>query len=774
MSSLKFTKSSAMMLSACIAMTAPYCVNVSASEVTQQQSLNDKTYTIKGGSLTDTLNTLAQAASLNLSANPDLINHLDSAGINGKFSIEQAFSELLTIHHLEAVNIGANNYTIRALPSSKDSNLNTLIITGEKLSRSLQDTNVSVKVIEGDKVDSNQQRSVYQALESTANVANDIAGLPSIRGVAGSGPTTGVFTFITGARPRVATTVDGVSQSWAGQRYLELGLWDVEQVEVLRGSQSTTQGRSTLAGAIVVKTKDPSFESENAIRLGYENNDDKYSLSAMISEPIIEDELAIRVSAEGVTGNGYIDYSLPSNATPSWDPSEIDRLNIRTKLLWEPQSIPELSAKLSYSHSKQKGEYLNTIEQVTNSNCENLADTIFCGITSNTRRTDSSSDAIVADINYEISDELNSHTSYARSESVSRFEQSNGRLDLRQDETSDTFETRLLYNAAENDNNGVLGFYYFNRNQELDAGPNTFIGDDKVSTFALYADSSIALSNNLDILLGGRIEHESQDRDVLAWPTRPIESRLLTNISETMFLPKVGFAYQLNQNTKLGFTARKGYSPGGGAIDFTTNEYYEFDKEEVMTYELSSRSKLFDQKVSFNTNLFYSEFKDYQGLLNRRLVNIDKGRSFGLELDANAQLSTTLSVNGGIGLLKTEITDAGTDNEAINGNEFNSAPKFSANIGFSKQLNKGYFVGANVAHTASYFSDIENDGIDKAGNYTLVNVHTGYKKDDFQVRAYVNNLTDEEVYYSASTNRFGQSVKVGQSRTFGVSVDFQF
>lgn len=53
-----------------------------------------------------------------------------------------------------------------------------------------------------------------------------------------------------------------MSESWNGQRYVDASPWDVEQIEVLRGPQSTTQGRNTMAGAIVVNTKDPTFDWE--------------------------------------------------------------------------------------------------------------------------------------------------------------------------------------------------------------------------------------------------------------------------------------------------------------------------------------------------------------------------------------------------------------------------------------------------------------------------------------------------------------------------------
>lgn len=54
---------------------------------------------------------------------------------------------------------------------------------------------------------------------------------------------------------------------------------------------------------MVINTKDPTFTPEGAIRLGYENEDDKATAAVMISGPIYEDELALRVAAQGLKGH---------------------------------------------------------------------------------------------------------------------------------------------------------------------------------------------------------------------------------------------------------------------------------------------------------------------------------------------------------------------------------------------------------------------------------------------------------------------------------------
>lgn len=74
-----------------------------------------------------------------------------------------------------------------------------------------------------------------------------------IRGVSSEG-------LVPGSAPLATLYIDGVQQTVRGARRGARGLFDVEQVEVYRGPQSTLSGRAAMAGAIYIKTKDPTFE----------------------------------------------------------------------------------------------------------------------------------------------------------------------------------------------------------------------------------------------------------------------------------------------------------------------------------------------------------------------------------------------------------------------------------------------------------------------------------------------------------------------------------
>lgn len=663
--------------------------------------------------------------------------------------------------------------------------LPTITVTGEKIDRSQQATTTAVTVFQTPKVDDGQNHSINDLAQEVPNATRNAAGGINVRGVAGSGPTTGVFTFISGARPRMSTTVDGAPETWAGQQYLDVGLWDVEQVEVLRGPQSTIQGRNAIAGAVVVNSKDPSFTREGAVRVGGESEEGRAYLAGMLSGPVVADELAFRVAAEVAKGQGFIDY----DGDFPWDPSRVQNHTVRAKLLWTPSAAPDFKARLTLVNRAYEGEYLNRIEAPCSSAaCGNDKDLFenyaFYGKTSNTRRQDSKGNTANVDVDYQFGKAVSGHLLYSHGNDKLHFDESGAnRFYLDQDQRSNTLEGRLVFDPEDGRISGVAGLYYFDRKQDLVAADDfavTFAGDDKVETVAGYGEATVGLADRLDLVAGARVERESQKRKLDAWPGTPFAGVVDTDKGETLFLPKLGLQYKL-QDTTLGFTARKGYNPGGGGLDWNTSAYYEYDKEEVLTYEATSRSVLLGKRLSINATAFFNEYKGYQALYNRRLVNIGKGNSYGLEVDAAARVSPSLSLYGSIGLLHTEVKDGGVYGRAIEGNKFDSAPSMTANLGFKQKFADHWYLAGNLGYTGEYFSGIDNDPREKAGDYVLANLQAGYDRDAFSVRIYVKNLFDQDVLYAKDigSERWPSTQEVivgdvGAPRTFGVTLDYWF
>ncbi|MFP5306511.1 MAG: TonB-dependent receptor plug domain-containing protein [Gammaproteobacteria bacterium] len=135
--------------------------------------------------------------------------------------------------------------------STAPAQLDALVVHGEKLGRSLAETHSSVGLVTRDDLAASSDASMKDVVTQFANVLSArgdrelaIRGVPQ-GGIGGEGETISVY-------------LDGVAlparaASFAGP----LSAWDLEQVEVFRGAQSTNQGRNSLAGSVVLRSRAP-------------------------------------------------------------------------------------------------------------------------------------------------------------------------------------------------------------------------------------------------------------------------------------------------------------------------------------------------------------------------------------------------------------------------------------------------------------------------------------------------------------------------------------
>ena len=152
--------------------------------------------------------------------------------------------------------------------------LDQIILVGEKISRSLNDTAASVSVISERDLDDDQPvDTVEKAIEKTPNLTyTGTVGAPIIRGQDSQGPNSGAGAFFGGTVPRASINVDGRYLSYNEYAYGAASVWDVAGIEVFRGAQTTSQGANSIAGAIIVHTKDPTFTPEGAYQLEVGSN----------------------------------------------------------------------------------------------------------------------------------------------------------------------------------------------------------------------------------------------------------------------------------------------------------------------------------------------------------------------------------------------------------------------------------------------------------------------------------------------------------------------
>ncbi|REG86805.1 TonB-dependent receptor [Marinomonas pollencensis] len=681
------------------------------------------------------------------------------------------FSPLNTSSRLSIMTmafIGINTATLSSGVWADDGmHLDTIEVTGEKVSKDIKDTTTAVTVTSEDQYDSGQQKDINDIVTTAPNVTTGAFGTVNIRGVNSAGAAVGRNAFMTGNSPRISTVVDGVTESWGGYNFNPTDVWDSKQVEVLRGPQSTSQGSNAIGGAIVLETNDPTNYLESSVRAGlesYDNGNIKHNVAAMVSGPLIDNELSARVTIEQTEGDGYIDYVKA--ADDDTDYSQSESLNTRAKLLWTPKNITGLTVKVTGVHRENDGEYLNWVDNTG----DGIANKILTvdDDDSNTRRQDSQVNSISTNIDYVITPSLENQLQISYSDYLASFEEYTDGMTLALTEKKTTLEDKIVFHPTNAKLTGFLGLYASQADTTLDVDKSTFsnyiVSDGTKTTLAMYGETTYALSDKLALTTGGRLQNENQDRTLVEKTSTTLDE----DTTDTVFLPKLAATYDISQATTLGASITKGYNSGGAGLNWDDSSYYTFDPETVITYELSSKTR-FKNNLTINASLFYNDYSDYQAYTDYELDNVDASHTYGAEIEIVALATNTLELRASAGTLKTKVDSTSSENASWQGNELSYSPDLNVGLGFTKYIGESWSVGADATYVSSYYSDMDNTESDKAGNYITSNTFIKYTYKDLTIDGYINNITNEDIIYQISST----GASVGASRTLGISATYR-
>ncbi|MEO1202264.1 MAG: TonB-dependent receptor plug domain-containing protein, partial [Pseudomonadota bacterium] len=177
-----------------------------------------------------------------------------------------------------------------------------IIVEGQKIRRSLQDTRESVAVFDQETIQAQRLFDLRDIFNQTANAIELFNGEDfGIRGVTASSASTGG-----GTGELASLFYDGVALTGFARRFGPRALWDIEQVEILRGPQSTNVGRNALIGAVVMTSRapDPSgFDGALRVEAG---DYGKLGLEGMVNVPV-SDNAAFRFTAESFETDGFVE-----------------------------------------------------------------------------------------------------------------------------------------------------------------------------------------------------------------------------------------------------------------------------------------------------------------------------------------------------------------------------------------------------------------------------------------------------------------------------------
>jgi Outer membrane receptor for ferrienterochelin and colicins len=655
--------------------------------------------------------------------------------------------------------------------------LEQIVITGEKVERSLAETASSVAVLDGDALKEKSSNDVTETISDIPNVLNIGSGMsPTIRGQDTQGPNTSAYAFFGGTVPRTSINTDGATQDYFSLNYGSASTWDVENIEVFRGPQTTTQGANSIAGAIIVNTKDPTFYEEGSAQVQFGSNNMKRA-SLAYSAPV-SDDLAARIAIDYASRDTYVDYT-GSNFTESVTDLDYESKTVRAKLLWQPAEIAGLEAKLTYSHSTSNRPQ---IEEVFSpyADLENPAD--------NYPSWDIESDNLIADVSYEFANgmQLTNELSYTRTNSNRLMETfNNGTADIDRDTISN--ETRLSFGDEASDWSGLLGLFVSKtKSDETLYIRGTNVYDDTKMSYGLFAEATYRFTDQLSLTGALRFQQDHTERDgyYLSYAV---------DYDETFeaILPKLVLNYELSPQVTVGGLVSKGYNPGGVGLGFQTGQYFEYDEETVWNYEMFARANLLDNRLAVTANLFYDDYKDAQrfvtftkdGETDYTTVNADKAVAYGLELGADFQASDTLRMKAGLGLLHTEITDFDYATADLEGSEFARAPNYTISLAADWNVTNRLTLSGDVRYVDGYYSDDENTEAYKIDGYAITNIGASYLvTDNVRLFGSVTNLFDEDAatwihsyrgyVNGAVTSATAATVVEPRSFNLGLTVDF--
>jgi len=649
--------------------------------------------------------------------------------------------------------------------AEEPSQIAAMVVTGEKIDRDIKDTTTAITVISGEDIDKTGAKTVNDVLSKAPNVVNSGFGSVNIRGVNGTGAATGFYAIRSGARQRVDTSVDGISDAFNGYNFSGSGVWDLQQVEILRGPQSTTQGENSIGGAVSVITNDPTFAPEYAIRGGaelYENGNVMKNIAVMASGPINE-QLAYRLAFDGTDGQSYISYDGDTDTVPD-DPEDSRNINLRGKLLWKPAFNEDLSIKFTGNYRTADGNYLNWANWDDGKGYEDETFTLSTADRTNTRIQDSDVYNVSSEIKYRINSQVASSTLISYNSQTNVFDQYPAEETYNFKDKTAKIESQLTFTPTDSKFDGFVGVMAADRENTVSSDSFSTEGKTDETRLGLFGEMNYYINDQFTLTTGARLQYEKQDR---LFSATYVTNEINDGIDDVFVLPKIALTYSPFEDTTFGISARQGYNSGGlGYYNYQgASEVYTYESETVNAYELSAKTA-FNNSTTINAAIFYNEYQDYQGISNYKITNVNEAQTMGLEVELAHWLTDSLEVRPAIGLLKTKVNK----DDTFQGNELSNAPDLNASLALTQYVGENLTFGADVTYVSEYYSDLDNTDDYKAGNYAIVGTSIDYTVGDLLISGYITNLTDEDVVYLVNG---GYRASVGQSRTVGLNLTYR-
>lgn len=745
----------------------------------------------------------------------------------------EIFGNSLKFAFLGTVSATAFTAPVLAQKSTNDAlSVEEILVTSRQRSERLQDVPIAVSALSEADIEAagiTRPGDVFALMpgvyyrENTGSVGSSFI---QIRGVSQS----------RNAASPVAIAVDGVLLT--NNFVFSNEIFDVEQIEVLKGPQGALYGRSAIGGAINITTKMPEDEFSGIITAGIGRRHAR-RLDASVSGPIIEDVLLVRGSFYHRGDDGFLRNEFLSDPNPQGNQvfgDDSQDTGARFRALYTPGDKLTLDFRTAYSETEDGGNLTvvadplipvalnapddNSVPFQPNNDGFSKRDTLdfslkmdyeaeigtFTSISSYNDTNESfAADALPYAPTLEEGTQwvVNNFESFSQefrftSPSQNRFRYIFGGYYLNQD--------RLFANSAGQDTgSGVLLIDLDGAIGSVNPATSILADEIDIEAWAGFAQFNFDVTERLEISASFRYDKETQKSiNVSPAGLAPdiVRNSPRRNQSFDKFQPKISLTYDVSDDLTLYASYSVGFKPGGfnpsgtrqlfidATGDTGTVIQDQFGAEDLTSWEIGAKGTYADGRGRFNAAAYYSKLNGTQyfefiaeatAQIN---LNIDRQRLFGFELDTTFRLTDEITLMAAASYLDGEVTEQRVSPGAGNGQTSPYMPNFQAAISamYEKELKENLegFLRVDYEHVGEIFWDVLN--LTRRSPLNFVNLRGGVtfgQERDWRFEAYCKNCTNvdynvETVVLLANAGGLGVNFPARDTRIWGINMTKRF
>lgn len=681
-----------------------------------------------------------------------------------------------------------------------------ILVTARKREESMQSIPVSVSVFDAEELRKKRITDIESLEANTPGFVFDYLGgtkaRPTIRGVGSDEP---------GAGGDASSVVflDGVYQGRQGAAAIDI--FDVQQIDVLRGPQGTLWGKNAAGGAINVITNKPTDAYEG--RLDITGGSKTIIESLGVVNVPLTDALKSRLAVSYKSNDGYVENLFTGNRV-----YDTNRISSRGHLLFEPTDTIDFLLTADYTRDDATG--LPVI--VTRSN--GGADAAVGANGPFETRADK--DGFAKREMYGVRGELNVDLRFATLTNVTAFRSLDDETDedwdgtnpvefptvpqisfgFGDDSTSFSSETRLSGEARRIV--WVGGLYYLEEETDafaalgLNAASFDWTSTNVTDSYAVFGEMTASLTERLAISGGLRYTDEEKDyRNILVsggtvelYDTDDVvaaDPSTDTNPSFDETTWRISLDYQINDSVFAYALASTGFKSGAfDSLAFAgVQAATPLLPEEVDNYEIGVKTTLPAGFGTFNLTGFYMDYSNLQlvqftGIGATGGVNLPSARIYGVETEARLAVSERTSFDLTYAFLDTEADSPEPDGMGgtiiVPDRRLVRTAKHDVSVSLNHRIpldgGSALDLGANLSHRGKVFDDPDNNDLEVRPERTLIDAYIGWSSPDdlWRVTFWTKNVTDEDYVIRVSNIAAFNQVVVGPPRTVGITLSALF